>query len=269
IAGLAFSLALAPFHLWFPPALEATPWPVVALMAGVAPLALLSASARLVFVAFGDLNDMWQPVLAALGLFSVAVGAIAGLATERVSHLFAAFATIGAGFGVMALSAGNVAGVAAMLAFMALQGAAMLGLIAFAALVEKDGRAVENLRDLNGYAATQMSRAFAVLVILLSAAAIPPLAGFVVRLSILQAMHDSGMIWQSLAGVGAMVLAGFAFLRPAWRLYVTTEPAEVETRPARLRDAIVTGSAAVAVLGLLSLGGMEAVIEAAAARLER
>lgn len=269
IAGLAFILAVAPFHLWLPPAVEATPWPVVALMLGAAPLALLCALARLVFVAFGDIAALWQPVLAAFGLVSVLAGTLAAWVTERLSHLLAAFATIGAGFGLMALSAATLAGGTALLAFMGLQGAALLGLVAFISRLEKEGRAVDLLRDLNGYAATQMSRAFAVLLILLSAAAMPPLAGFVVRLNILQAMHDSGLIWQSMVGVAAMIGAGFAFLRPARRLYLSAETGDAETRAARFPDIVLGGAAAVAVLGLFSLGGLEAAVETAAARLAR
>lgn len=269
IAGLAFYLALAPFHLWLQPALEAAPWPVVALMVGAAPLALFTALARLVFVAFGDVAALWQPVLAAMGLLSVLAGAIAGFATDRLSHLLAAFATLGAGFGLMALSAGSADGVSAMIAQVALHATALLGFIAFLSLLEKDGGAVERLRDLNGYSEAQMFRAFAALLILFSAAAMPPLAGFLVRFNVVQAMYDSGLIWQSLAGAGAMIVAGATFLRPAWRLYLAADVSDTETRTARLSDLVLVISALVALLSLLSLGGLEAAFEAAGARLER
>lgn len=269
IAGMAFMLALAPFHLWLPPATEAAPWPVVGLMVGVAPLALLTALARLVFVAFEDFSALWQPVFAGLGLLSVFAGAFAAFAAERLSHLMSAFATLGAGFGLLALSAGSAAGVSAMLVQMTLQAGALLGLIAFASLLEKDGRAVESLRDLSGYSSVQMPRAFAALVILLSAAAVPPLAGFVVRLNILQALYENGAVWQSIAGVGAMVLAAVAVLRPVWRLYLSDTLGDIDTRTARLPDLVLALSALVSVLSLLSFGGMEAVFEAAGARLER
>ncbi|MEM6480691.1 MAG: proton-conducting transporter membrane subunit [Pseudomonadota bacterium] len=269
LAGLAFALALAPFHLWLQLALEATPWPIVALVVGAAPLALLSGFARLVSTAFGEVTALWQPVLAGFGLLSVVAGFVASFAALRLSHLCAAFATMGAGFGVMALSADSVAGTTSMLASMMLQGAALVGMIAFVARLEKNGQAVDTLRDLSGLSSSQMPQAFAVLLLLLSAAAVPPLAGFVVRLHMLQAMYESGLIWQSVAGVCAMAAASFAFLRPAWQLYMAPMVSDVDIRSARLPDLILAGSAGLTVLALISLGGLEAVLETAASRLER
>lgn len=269
IAGLAFSMALAPFHLWLQPALEATPWPVVALMVGAAPLALLSGIARLFFDAFGDIAAVWQTVSTGIGLLSVMAGVVAAFAASRLSHLCAGFATIGAGFGIMALSAASVSGTTSMLALMMLQGMALIGMIAFVARLEKDGGSVDALRDLDGLSVSQMPQAFAVLVLLLTAAAVPPLAGFVVRLQTLQAMFESGLIWQSVAGVVTMVVASFAYLRPAWQLYMAPMVSDIGLRSARLPDLILATSALLSVLALVWMGGLEAVLEAAVMRLER
>ncbi|MEM6376390.1 MAG: hypothetical protein AAF686_09120, partial [Pseudomonadota bacterium] len=73
----------------------------------------------------------------------------------------------------------------------------------------------------------------------------------------------------AMAGLGVTALAAFAILRPAWRLYMVADTRDVEVRAARLPDLVLTVTALAALLALASLAGLEAVIEAAAARLVR
>ncbi|MEM6376272.1 MAG: proton-conducting transporter membrane subunit [Pseudomonadota bacterium] len=269
IAGLLVSLAIAPFHLWLQPSVEHAPWPVVALMLGVAPMALMTSLARVLFVAFPAFEAIWQPLLSVLGLVSALGGMVAAFGADRISHLLAGLVTLGAGFGLLAISAGTTAGVTGMLALMGLHGIALVGVTAFASMLEKDDRAVDALSDLSGLSQLQMPRVFAVFILLLSFAALPPLAGFMIRVNIVQAVYNSGMIWQAMAGLGVTALAAFAILRPAWRLYMVADTRDVEVRAARLPDLVLTVTALAALLTLVSLAGLEAVIEAAAARLVR
>ena len=66
LAGLAFKVSAAPFHMWTPDVYEGSPTPVTAFFATAPKVAAMGLIARLVQDAFGGIPGQWGQVLAGL-----------------------------------------------------------------------------------------------------------------------------------------------------------------------------------------------------------
>ncbi|MEM7073812.1 MAG: proton-conducting transporter membrane subunit [Pseudomonadota bacterium] len=269
VAGLACKIALAPFHLWWPALLDSAPLAVVALMVTGLPLVGLTVLARLMLTVYPALIDTWQPVLGGIAILTVLSGSLIAIAERRVRRVLAGWSCIGTGFALLALSSGTAEGVAAMLAQMMVHATVMAGLVAFLSTLERDGRSLRNVEGLNMYAVMQPRRAFAVLVLCLSACAAPPLVGVLVRVDVLSAVFEAGLPWLAIAGVLASLPAAWAFLRPVRRIYAADEQAGTDTVPARVPFAVLAVTAVAMVLGILDFMGLTTAFETAGARLAR
>ncbi|MYA88270.1 MAG: NADH-quinone oxidoreductase subunit N, partial [Boseongicola sp. SB0662_bin_57] len=71
IAGLAFKVSAAPFHMWTPDVYEGAPTPVTAFFATAPKIAAMALLARVVYGAFGGIVGDWQQILAALSVASM------------------------------------------------------------------------------------------------------------------------------------------------------------------------------------------------------
>ena len=79
LAGLAFKVSAAPFHMWTPDVYEGSPTPVTAFFATAPKVAAMALLARLSWDAFGAIPGDWTQVLAALAVISMFLGAVAPL----------------------------------------------------------------------------------------------------------------------------------------------------------------------------------------------
>ena len=66
IVGFAFKVSAVPFHTWAPDTYEGAPAPITAFLSVAAKAAGFIALATLLFVAFPQASDVWQPFLRVL-----------------------------------------------------------------------------------------------------------------------------------------------------------------------------------------------------------
>jgi len=154
-----------------------------------------------------------------------------------------------------------------MLIYMAIYVAMNLGTFAFALSMERDGRPVTDIAHLNLYARREPLRALALLVLLFSLAGVPPTVGFFGKFYVLRAAYDGGLAWLAVAGVVASVISAFYYLRIVYFMYFGEEGATLDRRMAPVHWTLLMGSAAVMVLGVINLFGIEGAALAAAATL--
>ena len=89
LAGLAFKISAAPFHMWTPDVYEGAPTPITAFFATAPKIAAMAMIARLVHDAFGGITLQWAQVLAVLSLLSMFVGAVAAIGQKDIKRLMA------------------------------------------------------------------------------------------------------------------------------------------------------------------------------------
>ncbi|MEL6595941.1 MAG: NADH-quinone oxidoreductase subunit NuoN [Pseudomonadota bacterium] len=267
IAGLAFKVSAAPFHMWTPDVYEGSPTPITAFFATAPKVAAMALFARVVHDAFSGVVSDWQQIVAFLSVISMFLGAIAAIGQQNIKRLMAYSSIAHMGFALMGLAAGTAFGVQAMLIYMAIYVAMNIGTFAFILSMEKDGQPVTDINSLQMYSKREPLKAMAVLVLMFSLAGVPPLVGFLGKFYVLRAAYDAGLGWLAVAGVIASVIGAFYYLRIVYYMYFGEDKEGLDTGMNPVLWSFLMGSAAVMLLGIINLFGVESVAAAAAATL--
>ena len=219
MVGFCFKLSAVPFHMWTPDVYEGAPTPVTAFFATAPKIAALALFSRVLLYPFAPLFAQWQQVVIFAAVGSLFVGALAAIAQTNIKRLLA-YSSIGhVGFMLMALAAGNVAGVQAMLIYLALYIFMSAGAFGCVLLMRRDGQHVENISDLSGLSQTRPWMAALLALMMFSMTGIPPLAGFAGKMYVVIATVQAGLAWLAVAGVVAGVIGGYYYLKVVKVMY--------------------------------------------------
>ncbi|EDM71225.1 NADH-quinone oxidoreductase chain N [Roseobacter sp. AzwK-3b] len=267
LAGLAFKVSAVPFHMWTPDVYEGAPTPITAFFATAPKVAAMALFARVVHDAFGNVVGDWQQVLAVLALLSMFLGAVAAIGQTDIKRLMAYSSIAHMGYALMGLAAGTAFGVQSMLIYMAIYVTMNIGTFAFILSMERDGQPITEIASLNMYSRAHPGRALAMLILLFSLAGVPPLLGFFGKLYVLRAAYEGGLAWLAIAGVIASVIGAFYYLRIVYFMYFGEEREPLETARSPVQWSFLMVSAALMLLGIINMFGIEAMAQAAAATL--
>ena len=270
LAGFAFKVSAAPFHMWTPDVYEGAPTPVTAFFATAPKVAAMGLFARVVFDAFGGIVAEWQQIVAFLALVSMFLGAIAAIGQNNIKRLMAYSSIAHMGFALMGLAAGTAFGVQAMLIYMTIYVTMNIGTFAIILSMEKEGRPVTDIRALKGYSKRQPLMSLVVLVMMFSLAGVPPMLGFFGKFYVLRAAYDAGLGWLAVAGVIASVIGAFYYIRIVYYVYFGDDEEGLDAKISPILWTAAVVSAAIVALAWvpgINLFGLEEVAKAAAATL--
>ncbi len=269
LAGLAFKVSAAPFHMWTPDVYEGSPTPVTAFFATAPKVAAMALIARVVQDAFGGIPGQWGQVLAALAVVSMFLGAVAAIGQRDIKRLMAYSSIAHMGYALIGLATGTAEGVQAMLVYMAIYVTMNVGTFAFILSMERDGRPVTDIGSLNSFAKSEPLKALAMLVLMFSLAGVPPMVGFFGKFYVLKAAVDAGMGWLAVAGAVASVIGAFYYLRIVFYMYFGSETEPAQSRMSPVQWVVLMGVAAIMLLGVINLFGIEPAAAVAAEALVR
>jgi NADH-quinone oxidoreductase subunit N len=269
LAGLAFKVSAAPFHMWTPDVYEGSPTPVTAFFATAPKVAAMALIARLVQDAFGGIPGQWGQVLAGLAVASMFLGAVAAIGQRDIKRLMAYSSIAHMGYALIGLAVGTAYGVQATLIYMAIYVTMNVGTFAFILSMERDGRPVSDIAGLNQFAVKEPLKALAMLVLLFSLAGVPPMVGFFGKFYVLKAAVDAGWVWLAVAGAVASVIGAFYYLRLVYFMYFGAEQEPVDSRMAPVQWGMLVAVAAIMLLGIVNLFGIEPIAATAAEALVR
>ena len=264
LAGLAFKISAAPFHMWTPDVYEGSPTPVTAFFATAPKVAAMALIARLAWDAFGSIPAQWGQVLAALSVLSMYLGAIAAIGQKDIKRLMAYSSIAHMGYALIGLAAATtgsadqaVQGVQAMLIFMVIYVTMGVGSFAFILGMERNGRPVTDVASLKMLSKTEPLKALALLMLFFSLAGVPPFIGFYAKFAVLKAAVDAGMVWLAVAGGIASVIGAFYYLRVVYFIYFGDTEDPAESRMSAVQWVVMMAVAAILVLGAINLFGIE------------
>ena len=267
LAGLAFKVSAAPFHMWTPDVYEGSPTPVTAFFATAPKMAAMGLFARVAHDAFGNVTADWGQIVAFLSVASMFLGAIAAIGQRDIKRLMAYSSIAHMGFALMGLATGTAFGVQAMLVYMSIYVTMNIGTFAFILTMERDGQVVTDITALNQYSRQEPLRALALMVLMFSLAGVPPLVGFFGKFYVLQAAVDAGMAWLAVAGVIASVIGAFYYLRIVYFMYFGDDAEALDKPNQPVLWVFLMGSAGMMVSGVINLFGIETPAMNAAAAL--
>ena len=151
LAGLAFKVSAAPFHMWTPDVYQGAPTSVTAFMSAATKTAALVVMLRVLVTAFPDQSDVWTIAVAVLAAISLAWGNLGALAQRDLKRILAYSSISHAGFMLMAVSANSELGGQSLLYYLVPYSAMSVGAFAVVAARERELRAPVTLESLAGF----------------------------------------------------------------------------------------------------------------------
>ncbi|NYT76695.1 NADH-quinone oxidoreductase subunit NuoN [Alcaligenaceae bacterium] len=234
VAGLAFKMASAPFHMWAPDVYEGAPTAVTLIVAAAPKLAAFAITLRLLIEGLHGIAIDWQPMLLIIAVLSLAVGNITAivqtnfkrmLAYSTISHMGFVFLGLLSGVHNDMVTAGSAYGSALFyIVIYVLTTLVTFGLIL---LLSRRGFECENISDLKGLNRRDPVLAGMLLLAMFSLTGIPPLAGFYAKLAVLQALISAGYVWLAVVAVMFSLIGAFYYLRVVKAAYFDEPEGEV------------------------------------------
>ena len=220
LAGLAFKVSAAPFHMWTPDVYQGAPTNVTAFMAAATKVAGLVLMLRILVTAFPEQAEIWSVAVAVLAVCSLAIGNLAAIAQSDLKRLLAYSSVSHAGFLLIAIAADSTAGTEALLYYLIPYCAATVGAFAVVAAREREqGRAV-TLSSLEGLGWERPFLGVAMWWFMLSMAGFPLTGGFLGKLFVFSAIYEAGWWWLVVIGVLATALSLAYYLNVVKALYM-------------------------------------------------
>ena len=228
LAGLAFKISAAPFHMWTPDVYEGAPTPVTTFFATAPKVAAMALLMRVMLVAFGAEIGAWRQVIVFVSLISIVIGALGAIGQGNIKRLMAYSSINNVGFILIGLAAATPQGASAMLVYLAIYVAmSVAGFVAVLLLRDADGEQIESIADLGGLSKRRPGIAAALAAVMFSLAGIPPLFGFWGKFVVFQAAVASGLIWLAALGIAASVIGAFYYLKVVKVMYFDEDVGKV------------------------------------------
>ena len=261
VVGFAFKVSAVPFHTWAPDTYEGAPTPITGFLSVASKAAGFVALVTMLYVAFPQASDVWQPFMWVLAALTMTVGNVVALRQTNIVRMIAYSSISQGGFVLMPLAVAGMDGVAdsalrAVVVYLIVYAATNLGMFAVIIAVSRKTRSgqIESFGGLFSYAPALGVMAT---VFLASLAGIPPLGGWIAKFGAFQALLTSGSGWgYGLAVIGAVnsvIAFGYygVVMREIWMKpapYGDTTPIRT---PASIGLALGISTVATLVLGVL------------------
>ena len=224
LAGLAFKVSAAPFHMWTPDVYQGAPTSVTAFMSAATKTAALVLTLRLLVTAFPEESEIWTVAVAVIASVSVVWGNLAALAQRDVKRLLAYSSIAQAGFMLIGIAAYSERGGEALLYYLVVYSAMSVGAFAVVAVRERELAKPVTLEGLAGLGWERPLYGVALWVFMLGFAGFPLTGGIFAKLFVFSAAYDSGDWWLVLLGVAATAVSLAYYLNVVRWLYMRTAP---------------------------------------------
>jgi NADH-quinone oxidoreductase subunit N len=220
LAGLAFKVSAAPFHMWTPDVYEGAPTSVTAFMSAATKTAAMVVTLRVLVTAFPEESEIWTIAVAVLACISLAWGNLAALAQRDLKRLLAYSSISHAGFLLIAVSAASERGTEALLYYLVPYSAMSVGAFAVVAARERELGGAVTLESLAGLGWERPFYSVAMWVFMLGFAGFPLTGGLFGKLFVFSAAYDAGEWWLVLVGVAATMVSLAYYLNVVRWLYM-------------------------------------------------
>ncbi len=258
--GFSFKVSAIPFQAWTPDVYQGAPGPVTAFMSVGTKAAALIAFARVFDVVFGIALKEWQPVIWAIAILTIIGGNIMAVVQTNAKRLLAYSSIAHAGYLLIGVVIGGVAGISAILFYLLCYTFMNLGAFGILSMLEKSDGTGSDVKDLRGLWHRQPMLAGLLAVFLFALAGFPPMAGFAGKYYMFYVALVNGHPELLIIGVLASVLGMYYYLRVIATMFMEQEPqdavAEVSTT-APVAPAVTTarGAARIRISGIPASGG--------------
>jgi NADH-quinone oxidoreductase subunit N len=221
LVGFAFKVAAAPFQWWTPDVYHGAPTSVTAFMSVGAKAAGFAALLRVLMVSFGNAFTLdWQVAVAILAVVTMIAGNLAALAQQDAKRMLAYSSIAHAGYILVGVAAGTLAGVTGVLFYLMAYAFMNSGAFAVLAVLEQRGAVGTAISDYAGLAARRPLLALAMALFMFSLTGIPPFVGFWGKVYVFRAAVEAGLWWLAVAGMINSAISAFYYLGIIVQMYM-------------------------------------------------
>ena len=219
VAGLAFKLGVAPFHMWLPDVYHGAPTAVTLFIGTATKIAAFAFVLRILAQGLQTMSPDWQQMMVIMAVLSMAIGNITAIAQTNFKRMLAYSTISHMGFLLLGLLSADINGYSSAMFYMLTYVLTGLGSFGMIMLLSRQGFEADNLEDLKGLNQRSPWYAFVMLLIMFSLAGIPPTVGFYAKLSVLQAVINAGYTWLAVVAVMFSLIGAFYYLRVVRLMY--------------------------------------------------
>jgi NADH-quinone oxidoreductase subunit N len=248
LVGFCFKVAAVPFHMWSPDAYDGAPTPITAFMSMAPKAASLAAFLRVFGTGFNGVSTDWVAPLSFVAAASMILGNLAALRAQTMKRLLAYSSIAHVGYMLLGvLGAGSPGGPQAvwlyMLTYLLMQSGA------FAIIIYLQGKGEgERIEDFRGLGRTRPAVAFAMLVLMLSLAGIPPLVGFFSKFYLFKLAIEQGHVALTTIALLTSAVAAYYYLNVVSLMYFKEPASDRAPQPVGSVTAWVVGLSCALVL---------------------
>ena len=260
VAGFAFKVSAVPFHTWAPDTYEGAPTPVTAFFAVAAKAAGFVALVQLLFVAFWDQADVYQPLIWFLSAASMTVGNLIALRQTNMVRLVAYSGVASAGYILAPLAIAGESGpigdeaLRAVVTYLVIYAAMNLGVFGVVLAIARKTKSAE-ISSYAGLFHYAPGLTAAMTVFLMALAGIPPLGGWYAKFVVFRALINADTFGgYSLAVIAAVnsVIALYYYLSVLRTMWADDAP-DGDITPLRI-PASLLGAMGLTVFATLAFG---------------
>jgi len=247
-AAFLFKTGAVPFHGWMPDVYQGSAAPVTAFMGAAVKLSVFVAFLRLFLPVFSGTASEWTPAILTVALVTMIFGALMALNQDNLKRMLAYSAVshtgvvLSAFVTVPALASFTVLFYLIIYVFMVI---AAFGLVSF---LTSSGFLGEEVQDWRGLLKKSPFISFCIVVIFMSLAGIPPLAGFWAKFYLLLALVREGYIFTALTVLLSSLISLYVYLKPI--VYVFMEDGSELNISFSSTDYVVVGFSTFSILVL-------------------
>jgi NADH-quinone oxidoreductase subunit N len=253
LIGLAFKISAVPFHMWAPDVYDGSPTPVTGFMAMGVKAAAFAALVRVLMEAFPSAIDLWQPVVAALAIASMAVGNLIALAQRSLKRMLAYSSIAHAGYLLVAVWAGTPQGAGAVLLYLFAYGLTTLAGFGFLTALGRGGERDITYDDIAGLAPRRPWLALGLGICMLSLLGFPGTVGFIGKWYLITAAVAEGQLILPVILVVTSVLSAGYYLPVIMAMYMRPAP-RVERHAGVGLSSTATGLIAASIVAVVLFG---------------
>ncbi|HEY4999634.1 MAG TPA: NADH-quinone oxidoreductase subunit NuoN, partial [Usitatibacter sp.] len=231
VAGIAFKLGAAPFHMWIPDVYTGAATPATLIIGAAPKLAAFAFIIRLLAYGLQGMSADWQQMLVILAVASMAVGNIIAIAQANLKRMLAYSTIAHMGYFLLGILTGTNAGYTASLFYVVSYAIMTLGSFGMILILSRAGFEAETIEDFKGLNQKSKWYAFMMMILMFSLAGLPPTVGFFAKLFVLQAALNAGYTWLVVLAVLLSVVGAFYYLRIVKSMYMDPPAGEITVDP--------------------------------------
>jgi len=227
VAGIAFKLGAAPFHMWIPDVYHGAATPATLIVGAAPKIATFAFMMRLLANGLQGMTADWSQMLAVLAVASIALGNVVAIAQTNLKRMLAYSTISHMGFLALGIMSGSDNGYSSAMFYLITYVVMTLGSFGMILLLARAGFEAEEINDFKGLNQKSKWYAFVMLVLMFSLTGLPPTAGFFAKLAVLQAAWESGFGAVVVFAVLMSVIGAFYYLRVVKVMYMDAPAGEI------------------------------------------